>query len=52
MSSRPAWILVSQNIFEEDSAAANSITWIPTIENMLEVAFLMIAMHVKKMMGP
>ena len=45
-NSRPAWILVPENIFNEESAEFKKITWIPTMENMLEDALLMIAIHV------
>jgi hypothetical protein len=45
-NSRPAWMLVPENIFQETPEA--KITWIPTIENMLEDALLMIAIHVLK----
>ena len=44
----PAWILVHQNIFKEYGEAAEGIIWIPTVENMLEDALLMIAIHVCK----
>jgi len=47
-NSMPAWILVPENVFSEGSAKFNKITWIPTIENMLEDALLMIAIHVIK----
>jgi hypothetical protein len=46
-NSRPAWILVQQNIFRDSQMIGpEKITWIPTRENMLEDAFLMIAIHV------
>ena len=45
---RPAWILVHQNIFKEREENVGRITWIPTIENILEDALLMIAIHVCK----
>jgi len=45
---RPAWVLVRQNIFEERGRGIGKITWIPTVENMLEDALLMIAIHVCK----
>lgn len=47
-NSRPAWVLVPQNIFGEDRTTQNKITWIPTVESMLEDAFLMIAIRIKK----
>ena len=46
-NSRPAWVLVPQNIFRDDRIQ-NKVTWIPTVENMLEDAFLMIAIHIQK----
>lgn len=45
---RPAWVLVDQNIFREEQFGHSKITWIPTVENMLEDALLMIAIHVCK----
>ena len=48
-NSRPAWMLVPQNIFmESGNDITGKVTWIPTIENMLEDAILMIAIHVCK----
>ncbi len=47
-NSKPAWILVRQNIFQERKDDIGKITWIPTIENMLEDALLMIAIHICK----
>jgi len=44
-NSRPAWVLVSQNIFPKEQRDHSRITWIPTVENMLEDALLMIALH-------
>ena len=46
-NSRPAWILVPQNIFiEKEDQNYGKIVWIPTLENMLEDALLMIGLHV------
>lgn len=45
---RPAWVLVNQNIFQEERSSFSKIIWIPTVENMLEDALLMIAIHVCK----
>jgi hypothetical protein len=45
---RPAWMLVQENVFEENRGGAGRITWIPTVEDMLEDALLMIAIHVAK----
>ncbi len=47
-NSRPLWILVPQNIFREPVRGPRKIVWIPTVENMLEDALLMIAIHVCK----
>lgn len=46
-NSKSAWVLTSQNIFEED-ITTNQIIWIPSIDNMLEDAFLMIAIHIEQ----
>lgn len=45
---RPAWVLVHQNIFEEQKTDVGKITWIPTVENMLEDALLMVAIYIQK----
>lgn len=46
-NSRPALILLPQNISEDSgSKGKGKITWIPTVDNMLEDALLMIAVHV------
>ena len=45
-NSRPAWILVPQNIFDDETATLPKVTWIPTVENMLEDALVMIGIHV------
>ena len=52
---RPAWILVNQNIFENPINLQQGgevekirIVWIPSAENMLDDALLMIAIHVMK----
>lgn len=50
-NSRPAWILVEQNVFPGGETRNPRITWIPTIENMLEDALLMIAIHVVRNRG-
>jgi len=47
-NNRPAWILVPENVFNEEPGKFNKITWVPTLENMLEDALLMIAIHVIK----
>jgi len=44
---RAAWILVPQNVFRGfQRMVGPKITWIPTVENMLEDALLMIALYV------
>ncbi len=43
-NSRPAWILAGENFLE----GKKNITWIPTLENMLEDALLMVAIYVLK----
>ncbi len=46
-NSRPAWILAPETVFAREGVTQNGkITWIPTVENMLEDALLMIAIHV------
>lgn len=47
-NSRPAWLLIGQNIFEEAGPVSPRKTWVPTVENMLEDALLMIAIHIGK----
>lgn len=49
-NSKPAWILVPENIFEdnENSEFSSRIIWIPTIDNILEDALLMIGLYVLK----
>jgi hypothetical protein len=42
-NSRPAWILIPDSYA---GPAGNKVTWIPTLENLLEDALLMIAIHV------
>ena len=46
--SRPAWILVNQNIDQTEKHKHSKITWIPTLENIFEDALLMIAVHICK----
>ncbi|WP_121661857.1 hypothetical protein [Metabacillus litoralis] len=41
---RPAWVLVSTN--DEKDTKITKITWIPTLEHMLEDALLMIGLYV------
>lgn len=45
---RPAWVLVDQNIAKEERSSLPEITWIPTVENMLQDALLMIGIHIVK----
>lgn len=45
---RPALMLVDQNIIPNERGSSRLITWIPTVENMLEDALLMVAIHVLK----
>jgi len=42
----PTWVLVGKSIFHESEYGYCKTTWIPTVENMLEDALLMIAVHV------
>ncbi len=47
-NSRPAWVLVRQNVFPmnpRNRRPFRKITWIPTLEHMLEDALLMTAVH-------
>jgi len=50
-NSRPAWLLVEQNVFTNNKKREAKIVWIPTVEDMLEDAFLMIGLHVVKDQG-
>ena len=45
---RAAWTLVNQNLFPQEENQFSTVTWIPTIENMLEDALLMIAIYIVK----
>lgn len=45
-NSRPAWELIKFK--NEQKASKQNLVWIPTVENMLEDALLMIAVHVLK----
>ena len=45
---RPALILTGENFFKANQQNAAPITWIPTVEDMLEDALLMIAIHVSR----
>lgn len=47
-NSRPAWIMTRQNIFNDNVKGSRIITWIPTVENMLDDAILMIAIDICK----
>jgi hypothetical protein len=46
---RPAWLLREENIFSlEKKIDRKTIVWIPTLENMLEDALLMISIYILK----
>lgn len=45
-NSRPAWQLIAHTINPVGNGPGNRLIWIPTLEHMLEDAFLMIAIHV------
>jgi len=45
-NSRPCWVLSPEN--GTRSGRSSQIKWIPTVEKMLEDAFLMVAVHVLK----
>jgi hypothetical protein len=45
---RPAWILVGQNVFDEEDTTRHKKVWIPTLEDALEDALLMVALHVMR----
>ena len=45
---RPAWVLNNENASKDNRGGISKITWIPTIENTLEDAIVMIATHVCK----
>ncbi|WP_052947585.1 hypothetical protein [Aneurinibacillus tyrosinisolvens] len=48
-NSRPAWMLVPQNIIEHEyKKELKKVTWIPTLEHMLEDALVMIGLYVLK----
>lgn len=44
-NSAPAWILVALPLYGEH-ARPREVVWLPTVEDMLEDAFLMIAVHI------
>lgn len=44
----PSWTLVNENFFKEGQGDIQGLTWIPTVENTLEDAILMTAIHVSK----
>lgn len=46
-NSRPAWILKNLDLFEEGNQS-DFVRWIPTVENMLDDAMLLIGIHVIK----
>ena len=45
---RPSLNLVGANIFQESGKEFSKIVWIPTLENMVEDAVLMVAVHILK----
>jgi hypothetical protein len=47
-SDRPAWILSPTDPFCEHKQTSSTITWIPTLENTLEDALVMIGLYVLK----
>jgi hypothetical protein len=47
-NSRPAWILTPTDEFKAKQQNHQKITWIPTLENMLEDALVMIGLYVVK----
>jgi hypothetical protein len=47
-NSRPAWILTPTDIFNEHKQAQPRITWIPTLENMLDDILLMVSYFILK----
>ncbi|MDQ0976518.1 hypothetical protein QFZ31_006396 [Neobacillus niacini] len=47
-NSRPAWILSPTEEFTANKQVQQKITWIPTLENMLEDALVMIGLYVLK----
>lgn len=46
-NSRPAWILKNLNLFKEENES-EFVRWIPTVDNMLDDAMLLIGVHVIK----
>ena len=47
-NSKPAWFIFTTDVFSEEKHKTKKITWIPTVDNMLEDALLMIAIHILK----
>lgn len=47
-NSRPAWILTEADQFGEKEERQPNVTWIPTLENMLEDALVMIGLYILK----
>ena len=46
-NSRPGWVLTEANLYDSERETKR-VVWIPTVEHMLEDAFLMTAVHVMK----
>lgn len=44
-NNRPAWVMFQQDILR-NTLQPGPVFWIPILENMLEDAFLMIAIHI------
>ena len=45
-NSRPAWVLKPENTLSARMVGPRKVVWIPTLENMLEDALLMVAIHI------
>jgi hypothetical protein len=45
-NSRPAWMLMSHDIYSDAPPDTRRVVWIPTVERMLEDAIVMTAIHV------
>jgi hypothetical protein len=47
-NSRPVWVLSPTDEFKEKEESQQKVIWIPTLENMLEDALVMIGLYVVK----
>jgi len=45
-NSRPVWTLMNTNIYKVGRVKTQQYIWIPTVENMLEDALVMVGVHV------